>query len=265
MYFSGPSISNVVQHYPQNTLIKTEKNTYLPSAPLYPQQPHFSELSLPTTTTVTTDFSQVNVKIKTEIDSISPQRISNGQSSSSPPRTNSAQIHQKLVSHLSGHHQNSIPAPPADKWSSSSNMSYSGSPDVTNSSRTSEHSGHNGDIAGMSSCTEYWTQQLPSNSQVIAHNASVATVVQHSSQHTLSNQPQPEFWCSISYCELDQTVGETFKVPSAFNSVIIDGYVDPSGGNRFCLGALSNVHRSEQSEKARLHIGKGDHFILFFN
>ena len=37
----------------------------------------------------------------------------------------------------------------------------------------------------------------------------------------------------------------------------VDGYVDPSGGNRFCLGALSNVHRTEASERARLHIGKG--------
>ncbi|XP_067130610.1 mothers against decapentaplegic homolog 4 [Centruroides vittatus] len=76
-------------------------------------------------------------------------------------------------------------------------------------------------------------------------------------QGTLSTQPAPEYWCSIAYFELDQQVGETFKVPSAYSSVIIDGYVDPSGGNRFCLGALSNVHRTEHSEKARLHIGKG--------
>ncbi|XP_031332617.1 mothers against decapentaplegic homolog 4-like isoform X2 [Photinus pyralis] len=73
----------------------------------------------------------------------------------------------------------------------------------------------------------------------------------------LSNQPAPEYWCSVAYFELDTQVGETFKVPSSCRTVTVDGYVDPSGGNRFCLGALSNVHRTEQSEKARLHIGKG--------
>lgn len=73
----------------------------------------------------------------------------------------------------------------------------------------------------------------------------------------ISTMMLPEFWCSIGYYELDTQVGEIFKVPSAWSSVIVDGYVDPSGGNRFCLGALSNVHRTEASEKARLHIGKG--------
>lgn len=67
----------------------------------------------------------------------------------------------------------------------------------------------------------------------------------------ISNQPLPENWCSIAYFELDTQVGEIFKVPSSLPSVTVDGYVDPSGGNRFCLGALSNVHRTEQSEKAR--------------
>lgn len=76
-------------------------------------------------------------------------------------------------------------------------------------------------------------------------------------QPLLSRQPAPEYWCSVAYFELDTQVGETFKVPSSKPSVKIDGYVDPSGGDRFCLGALSNVHRTEQSERARMHIGKG--------
>jgi len=76
-------------------------------------------------------------------------------------------------------------------------------------------------------------------------------------QGLLSTSPMPEFWCSILYFELDTQVGETFKVNSNWRSVTVDGYVDPSLGNRFCLGALSNVHRTEPSERARLHIGKG--------
>ncbi|GLH10478.1 Protein mothers against dpp [Gryllus bimaculatus] len=57
----------------------------------------------------------------------------------------------------------------------------------------------------------------------------------------LSTQPAPEYWCSVAYFELDTQVGETFKVPSSCPNVTVDGYVDPSGGNRFCLGALSNL------------------------
>ena len=57
--------------------------------------------------------------------------------------------------------------------------------------------------------------------------------------------PMPEFWCSIAYFELDTQVGEIFKVPGGSKSVVVDGYVDPSAGYRFCLGALSNVHRTE--------------------
>ena len=48
-----------------------------------------------------------------------------------------------------------------------------------------------------------------------------------------------------------------FKVPSSLPGVTVDGYVDPSGGDRFCLGRLSNVHRTDASDRARLHIGKG--------
>ncbi|XP_061462217.1 mothers against decapentaplegic homolog 4-like isoform X3 [Rhineura floridana] len=76
-------------------------------------------------------------------------------------------------------------------------------------------------------------------------------------QQPVSSHPGPEFWCSIAYFEMDVQVGEIFKVPASCSVVTVDGYVDPSGGDRFCLGQLSNVHRTDASERARLHIGKG--------
>ena len=74
----------------------------------------------------------------------------------------------------------------------------------------------------------------------------------------VSRSPMPEFWCSISYFELDVQVGEIFKVRSSLNSsatskdsstssygnyVVVDGYVAQHDKRRLCLGALSNVHR----------------------
>jgi MAD (mothers against decapentaplegic) family protein 4 len=50
---------------------------------------------------------------------------------------------------------------------------------------------------------------------------------------------------------MDVQVGEMFKVPASCPVVTVDGYVDPSGGDRFCLGQLSNVHRTDASERAR--------------
>lgn len=81
----------------------------------------------------------------------------------------------------------------------------------------------------------------------------------------------PEFWCSITYFELDQQVGETFKVPSSSPTVTVDGYTDPSSIDRFCLGQLSNVHRTETSDRARyvptfacFNKYMYMHFFLFF-
>lgn len=72
-----------------------------------------------------------------------------------------------------------------------------------------------------------------------------------------SSKPPPEFWCSINYFELDQQVGETFRVSSIYPGVTIDGFTNPSVADRFCIGFLSNVHRPPTVQKARLHIGKG--------
>jgi MAD (mothers against decapentaplegic) family protein 4 len=67
----------------------------------------------------------------------------------------------------------------------------------------------------------------------------------------------PGFWCTISYFEGDLQVGDIFKVRSSYSSVIIDGFFDSPREDRFCLGALTNVQRTEVTEKVRIHIGKG--------
>lgn len=73
-------------------------------------------------------------------------------------------------------------------------------------------------------------------------------------QHFNTYSIEPEFWCSISYWELNKRVGDIFQASQP--SIYVDGYTNPSSPDRFCLGLLSNVNRNALVEHTRRSIGK---------
>ena len=121
-------------------------------------------------------------------------------------------------------------------------------------------------------CTITHIGQSTHSKSLIAGQALTVTTqsVTHSRTHLFTHSitlqslslSAPEFWCTIGYFEMITQVGEIFKVPSSLPSVTVDGSVDLSGDDRFCLGRLTNVHRTDTSERARLRIGKGTTMIV---
>ena len=72
------------------------------------------------------------------------------------------------------------------------------------------------------------------SSPISAFSPSLATLSVHATCFCID--AEPEYWCTVTYFELDQQVGETFKAPASCRSVTVDGYTDPSGVN------LSLIH-----------------------
>ncbi|XP_023692337.1 mothers against decapentaplegic homolog 4 isoform X3 [Paramormyrops kingsleyae] len=175
---------------------------------------------------------------------------------------------QPLLPNMDGHSIQTIQHPPSSRTAPSEPFAASSllpPSDASSSAATSSFP------VGSANPTSPWTRNgsfTPNMSHHpnghLQHHPPMAHPSHYWSVHNeiafqppISNHPAPDYWCSIAYFEMDVQVGETFKVPSTCPIVTVDGYVDPSGGDRFCLGQLSNVHRTEAIERARLHIGKG--------
>lgn len=79
------------------------------------------------------------------------------------------------------------------------------------------------------------------------------------SNHSGSGQfAKRDCWCSISYHEQDVRIGETFNAQKKNTLVQIDGFTDPTtSSNRFSVGVLGNVRRSQASVNVRKYVGRG--------
>uniref|UniRef100_A0A7E5A136 Mothers against decapentaplegic homolog n=1 Tax=Panagrellus redivivus TaxID=6233 RepID=A0A7E5A136_PANRE len=108
-----------------------------------------------------------------------------------------------------------------------------------------------------------WNQSNPfhvnDDTPILYRYNKLRAMIAHAQQPMSESSLDLPDWCSITYYELDTQIGETFNVPAHQEEITIDGGMDPGGARlgRFCLGALSNVHRTEASERVRIGIGKG--------
>ena len=81
--------------------------------------------------------------------------------------------------------------------------------------------------------------------------------VEPASHQTIAFEELDE-WCHIAYYEMAQRIGGQYD--ASRSQVIVDGFMQPSSADRFCLGHLTNIQRTPDIDRVRLRIGHGVKF-----
>uniref|UniRef100_A0A7E4UVC2 Mothers against decapentaplegic homolog n=1 Tax=Panagrellus redivivus TaxID=6233 RepID=A0A7E4UVC2_PANRE len=80
--------------------------------------------------------------------------------------------------------------------------------------------------------------------------------LKHESCRVISVQPMPVIWSTIDYYERRRKIG-TFKCDDRYRCIAIDGGIDPNVNDRFCLGSLPLLNRSQESLTVLRNIRNG--------
>ncbi|XP_050395772.1 mothers against decapentaplegic homolog 4 isoform X1 [Patella vulgata] len=245
--------SQTIQHPPQegfNRMLTGPVSPTTQATVQHPQQPQQPCIPAPASSMASSASGHSHSTVHTPgtmTHPLSPQPLS----PASQPGLEISRSSTNTLSHGHTHtlpHGHNLPPPPQ------SQIENFGNQIPQPSSSTLSHFPSSSGTTWVGNNTATYTANMSHQAQFWNNNQMQTDIQQ---VQPLTNQLPPEFWCTITYFELDQQVGETFKVPYSCSTVTVDGYTDPSSIDRFCLGQLSNVHRTEASERARLHIGKG--------
>jgi len=156
-------------------------------------------------------------------------------------------------------YQTDLPIPPSS-WPSPDTNWPSPNPDQINQGMVATYNGQE-----MNPAEDVQRREITRREQNTEEKTHSAKITARDNKKQLAvlkeKATEQKFWCSISYYEFNERVGEVWEAPKSIKAIVIDGYTNPNDGagapNRFSLGLLTNINRTTTCDESRRYIGKG--------